>query len=234
MPLLQTCAMIFCARLSAADADRPTSSRSSPTRGCARDEPRSPRSAALAAASGPDRPRRSCRCSGWCVARWSGRCSRPIRPARSSTSTSSAPSQRQFWLGSDYLGRDMLSRAPARRALHRRPRALRAALLACAPGMALGLIAAVSGGWLDELLSRADGHADLDSRARSSRLVVVAAFGSSHAAAAADRGGHLHARRLPHRPRAGGRTSTRWTSCRSPGPAARARCYIAGARSCRT
>lgn len=82
-----------------------------------------------------------------------------------------------FPLGSDYLGRDVLSRL-----LHGTRftigLALLAAVLASTTGTALALLSAVSGGWTDQLLSRAmDTLISLPSKIFA--LVIVAAFGPS-------------------------------------------------------
>ena len=83
----------------------------------------------------------------------------------------------RFWLGSDYLGRDVLSRllSGARFTV---VLALGAALLAASLGTALALAAAIHGGWVDEVLSRAmDTLISIPSKIFA--LVLVAAFGSS-------------------------------------------------------
>jgi peptide/nickel transport system permease protein len=83
----------------------------------------------------------------------------------------------RFWLGSDYLGRDVLSRVlwGARYTVFL---ALGAALLASTMGTALALTAAIRGGWVDEVLSRAmDTLISIPSKIFA--LVLVAAFGSS-------------------------------------------------------
>ena len=82
-----------------------------------------------------------------------------------------------FPLGSDYLGRDMLSRV-----LHGTRftvgLAFAAALAASSLGTSLALFAAVSGRWIDELVSRAmDTLISIPSKIFA--LVMVAAFGSS-------------------------------------------------------
>ena len=82
-----------------------------------------------------------------------------------------------FPLGSDYLGRDMLSRL-----LHGTRftvgLALCAALVASATGTSLALFATVSGKWIDEVASRLmDTLISLPSKVFA--LVMVAAFGSS-------------------------------------------------------
>jgi peptide/nickel transport system permease protein len=84
---------------------------------------------------------------------------------------------RQFWLGSDYLGRDVLSRLlwGARLTVFL---GLGAAILASSIGTTLALTAAIHGGWLDELLSRTmDTLISIPSKIFA--LVMVAAFGSS-------------------------------------------------------
>jgi peptide/nickel transport system permease protein len=83
----------------------------------------------------------------------------------------------QHWLGTDYLGRDMMSRVlyGARFTVGL---ALAAALLASVSGTALGVFAAVSGRWMDETISRLmDALICIPSKIFA--LVMVAAFGSS-------------------------------------------------------
>jgi peptide/nickel transport system permease protein len=83
----------------------------------------------------------------------------------------------EHWLGTDYLGRDMLSRIVAG-TRYTIGVALVATLLACGTGAALGLLAAVSGGWLDAVLSRLlDTIVSIPSKMFA--LVIIAAFGSS-------------------------------------------------------
>jgi peptide/nickel transport system permease protein len=82
-----------------------------------------------------------------------------------------------FWLGSDYLGRDVLSRLlwGARYTVFL---GAGAALLASVTGTTLALAAAVKGGWTDEVLSRGmDTLISIPSKIFA--LVMVAAFGSS-------------------------------------------------------
>lgn len=82
-----------------------------------------------------------------------------------------------FPLGSDYLGRDVLSRL-LWGARYTVLLGAGAALLACAIGTSLALTAAVRGGWGDEVLSRAmDTLISIPSKIFA--LVMVAAFGSS-------------------------------------------------------
>ncbi len=83
----------------------------------------------------------------------------------------------EFWLGTDYLGRDVLSRLlwGARYTVFL---ALGAAMLAVATGTSLALVAAIRGGWVDEVLARSmDTLISMPSKIFA--LVLVAAFGSS-------------------------------------------------------
>lgn len=83
----------------------------------------------------------------------------------------------QHWLGSDYLGRDVFSRLLGG-ARYTVGLALGAALLASATGASLALISAISGGWIDEIMSRfMDTLISIPSKIFA--LVLVAAFGSS-------------------------------------------------------
>ncbi|RKE39991.1 peptide/nickel transport system permease protein [Paraburkholderia sp. BL23I1N1] len=80
-------------------------------------------------------------------------------------------------LGTDYLGRDMLSRI-LYGARYTVGLALAAAVLASVIGTFFGLLAAVSGRWVDEILSRLfDALISIPSKVLA--LVVIAAFGSS-------------------------------------------------------
>ena len=81
------------------------------------------------------------------------------------------------WLGSDYLGRDVLSRLLSG-ARYTVGLAFAAALLASTCGTSLALFAAVSGRWTDEILSRLmDTLISIPGKIFA--LVMVAAFGSS-------------------------------------------------------
>jgi peptide/nickel transport system permease protein len=83
----------------------------------------------------------------------------------------------QHWLGTDYLGRDMLVRIVAGTP-YTIGVALVATLLACGAGALLGLLAAVTGGWVDSTLSRLlDTLVSIPSKMFA--LVVIAGFGSS-------------------------------------------------------
>jgi peptide/nickel transport system permease protein len=87
------------------------------------------------------------------------------------------PISRQFPLGTDYLGRDMLSRIlyGARFTV---VLALSAAVLASSGGTLLGLFAAVAGGWIDGCISRAL-DALISIPGKMFALMMVASFGSS-------------------------------------------------------
>jgi peptide/nickel transport system permease protein len=83
----------------------------------------------------------------------------------------------RFWFGSDFLGRDVLSRLLVGARFTVGLSAV-AATLACVTGTGLALTAAVSPRWLDELLSRSmDTLISIPSKIFA--LVLVAAFGSS-------------------------------------------------------
>jgi peptide/nickel transport system permease protein len=87
------------------------------------------------------------------------------------------PMRQGLWLGSDYLGRDMLSRV-LMGARYTVGISLAAVSIACFSGVVLGMIAAVAGGWLDTCLSRfLDAMNSIPSKLFG--LVVVAAVGSS-------------------------------------------------------
>lgn len=87
------------------------------------------------------------------------------------------PVSRDLWLGSDYLGRDIFSRI-LMGARYTLGISLAAVSIACFSGVALGMMAAVAGGWLDTMLSRfLDALNSIPSKLFG--LVVVAAVGSS-------------------------------------------------------
>jgi len=88
-----------------------------------------------------------------------------------------APVQIGHWLGADYLGRDMLARVLLG-ARYTVVVALVAAVGASAVGTGFALLAAVSGGWLDTVLSRGmDTLISIPSKLFA--LIMVAAFGTS-------------------------------------------------------
>jgi len=84
---------------------------------------------------------------------------------------------REFWFGTDYLGRDIFSRIlfGARYSIGL---ALSAALLASLVGTLLALLAAVAGRWLEEVLGRIN-DAMLVLPGKILALMIVAVFGSS-------------------------------------------------------
>lgn len=87
------------------------------------------------------------------------------------------PMTRELPLGSDYLGRDMLSRI-LYGARYTVGVSLAAVILACGTGVTLGMAAAVTGGWFDAALSRfLDALNSIPSKLFG--LVVVAAVGST-------------------------------------------------------
>ena len=85
------------------------------------------------------------------------------------------PMSHDFWLGSDYLGRDMLSRI-LMGARYTVGISLAAVTIACFSGVVLGMIAAVAGGWLDTILSR---FLDALNSIPSKLFGLVVAVGSS-------------------------------------------------------
>ncbi|WP_083861803.1 ABC transporter permease [Halomonas sp. KM-1] len=87
------------------------------------------------------------------------------------------PISLEYPLGTDFLGRDILSRL-----LHGAPYtigvALAATVLACLFGVVLGLVAAASGGWIDAAISRTQ-DALIAIPNKIFALIMVASFGSS-------------------------------------------------------
>jgi peptide/nickel transport system permease protein len=87
------------------------------------------------------------------------------------------PMSRELWLGSDYLGRDMFSRI-LMGTRYTVGISFAAVAIACFSGVTLGMIAAITGGVPDMILSRfLDALSSIPSKLFS--LVVVAAVGSS-------------------------------------------------------
>jgi peptide/nickel transport system permease protein len=87
------------------------------------------------------------------------------------------PMSAKFWLGTDYLGRDMFSRV-LMGARYTVGISLAAVALASFTGVTLGMTAAVIGGWFDGALSRfLDALSSIPSKLFG--LVVVAGVGSS-------------------------------------------------------
>lgn len=88
-----------------------------------------------------------------------------------------APISAAHWLGTDYLGRDMLARV-IEGARYTVGVAFAASLLASATGTTLALLAAASGRWIDGALSRTlDTFTAIPSKMFA--LIMVAGFGSS-------------------------------------------------------
>jgi peptide/nickel transport system permease protein len=88
-----------------------------------------------------------------------------------------APISAAHPFGTDYLGRDMVSRV-LHGARYTVGVAFLATLLACLGGISLGLLAAVRRGWIDAIISRA-AEALISVPHLMFALVVVAAFGTS-------------------------------------------------------
>ncbi|MFN3524473.1 MAG: ABC transporter permease, partial [Paracoccus sp. (in: a-proteobacteria)] len=87
------------------------------------------------------------------------------------------PVSSQFWMGTDYLGRDIASRVLAG-ARYTVGISLAAVVIACTGGVVLGMTSAVIGGWWDTAVSRVlDAINSIPSKLFG--LVVVAAIGSS-------------------------------------------------------
>lgn len=101
----------------------------------------------------------------------------PHRPGAVVSSEVFAPMSLRFPLGTDFLGRDMLSRILIG-ARYTVGLALAAALAASLAGTVLGLLVAISGRWVEEVVSRIlDAIICIPSKIFA--LVMVAAFGSS-------------------------------------------------------
>lgn len=87
------------------------------------------------------------------------------------------PVTSEFWMGTDYLGRDIFSRI-LMGARFTVGISLAAVTVACTGGVILGMVAAIIGGWFDMILSRLlDAFNGIPSLLFG--LVVVAAVGSS-------------------------------------------------------
>ncbi|PIJ45798.1 ABC transporter permease [Tatumella sp. OPLPL6] len=84
---------------------------------------------------------------------------------------------KDYWLGTDYLGRDMLTRIMAG-SRYSIGLAFTAAILASAVGILLALLAAVAGRWIEEGLGRLN-DALLVLPGKVLSLMIVAVFGSS-------------------------------------------------------
>ncbi len=115
--------------------------------------------------------------AGWVAVALGGAAIAPYDPAAIQDADLFEGISRAYWLGTDFFGRDMLSRimAGARQTVGI---ALVATLLAVGTGLLLGLAASAIGGILDAVLSRTlDALISIPSKLFG--LVVVAAFGSS-------------------------------------------------------
>jgi peptide/nickel transport system permease protein len=113
----------------------------------------------------------------WLVTAVAGPMLAPYPEGRVVSTDDLAPVSFAFPMGTDYLGRDMLSRVlfGARYTIGI---ALAATLLACAAGILLALLAAARGGWLDAAISRVlDALISVPSLMFG--LVVIAALGAS-------------------------------------------------------
>jgi peptide/nickel transport system permease protein len=87
------------------------------------------------------------------------------------------PISSKFWMGTDYLGRDIFSRI-LMGARYTVGISLAAVMISCFTGIVLGMAAAVTGGWFDTALSRfLDAMNSIPSKLFG--LVLVAAVGSS-------------------------------------------------------
>ncbi|MGH1354316.1 MAG: ABC transporter permease [Thalassovita sp.] len=87
------------------------------------------------------------------------------------------PISAEYWMGTDYLGRDIFSRV-LMGARYTVGISLAGVTLACTGGIVFGMVAAVVGGWFDTILSRLlDAFNGIPSLLFG--LVVVAAVGSS-------------------------------------------------------
>jgi peptide/nickel transport system permease protein len=87
------------------------------------------------------------------------------------------PISSKFWMGTDYLGRDIFSRI-LMGARYTVGISLAAVMISCFTGIVLGMAAAVTGGWSDTALSRfLDAMNSIPSKLFG--LVLVAAVGSS-------------------------------------------------------
>lgn len=114
---------------------------------------------------------------GWIAVALGGASIAPYDPAAIQDADLFEGMSRAYWLGTDFFGRDMLSRiiAGARQTVGI---ALVATLLAVGTGLLLGLAASAIGGIVDAVLSRTlDALISIPSKLFG--LVVVAAFGSS-------------------------------------------------------
>lgn len=113
----------------------------------------------------------------WIIIAFIGPFIAPFHEADMIADDSFLPADGQFWLGSDYLGRDILSRIlwGARTTIGI---SFVSTLAAYFVGITLGITAAVKGGWVDTVLSRAN-EALLSMPTIMVGLIIIAALGSS-------------------------------------------------------
>lgn len=101
----------------------------------------------------------------------------PYSPNAFVAKDSFEPISAAHWLGTDYLGRDVLSRL-LYGTRYTVGLAMAAAILACGFGATIALTAVTAGGWTDEIVSRfMDTLISIPSKIFA--LVLIAAFGSS-------------------------------------------------------
>ena len=113
----------------------------------------------------------------WLLAAVAGPALLPAHLINLQASVVYAPIDGTHWLGTDYLGRDMLVRV-VQGARYTVGVALVATLIASSTGTVLALLAAATGSWLDAILSRLlDTMTSIPSKMFA--LVLVAGFGSS-------------------------------------------------------
>lgn len=113
----------------------------------------------------------------WCVIAIIGPWIAPHPPGEIVDWDYFGPMTGDFWMGTDYLGRDIFSRI-LMGARYTVGISAASVALACAGGVIFGMVAAVAGGWFDMILSRLlDAFNGIPSLLFG--LVVVAAVGSS-------------------------------------------------------
>jgi len=113
----------------------------------------------------------------WIIIAFAGPFVAPFHEADMIADDSFLPADGQFWLGSDYIGRDVLSRIlwGARTTIGI---SFVSTLAAYFVGITLGIAAAVKGGWVDTGLSRVN-DALLSLPTIMVGLIIIAALGSS-------------------------------------------------------
>lgn len=118
-----------------------------------------------------------CVISVWVIIAFIGPYIAPFNEADMVADDSFLPSSSEFWLGSDYLGRDILSRIlwGARTTIGI---SFIATLVAYSIGVTLGIAVAVKGGWLDMLICRIN-DAVLSLPTIMLGMIVIAAMGAS-------------------------------------------------------